>query len=279
MYMETVYLDVLFVLNFIVNYMLLLVTGRLFSQPVSRHRLCAAAGLGALYSVLFFLPLLDFFFSTAAKLAVGVCMTIITYGIRPLSRILKLSLAFCCVTFAFCGVIIGIYALVAPSAGLMRNGVLYVEVNIIQLLLATVFFYCAITLAFRGVSRRKKLAEIIIRHMGRDVKLNALLDTGNNLTDPACNYPVIIVDYKALRQVLPSDFIADGRLLDAVDIMEQMHKSEHGFRLIPFKTVGQPLSMLLAFKPEKCSVDGQAGKYMIALSPTSFDDKYDAIIG
>ena len=61
--MTVVYIDALFLLNLIVNYLLLLAAAKLAGEPLRRLRLAAGAALGGLYAAAIF------FVSSAAELS------------------------------------------------------------------------------------------------------------------------------------------------------------------------------------------------------------------
>lgn len=52
--LTVVYIDALFLLNLIVNYLLLLAAARLAGEPLRRLRLAAGAALGGLYAAAIF---------------------------------------------------------------------------------------------------------------------------------------------------------------------------------------------------------------------------------
>jgi stage II sporulation protein GA (sporulation sigma-E factor processing peptidase) len=57
---KTIYADVLFLINFIINYLLLFVTAKIAVLPLLRLKLILSASFGALYAVLSFFPSLSF---------------------------------------------------------------------------------------------------------------------------------------------------------------------------------------------------------------------------
>ena len=50
--MRTIYLDSLFILNFIIDYIIVLAAGKICALPLRRRRMAAAAAAGGLYAVL-----------------------------------------------------------------------------------------------------------------------------------------------------------------------------------------------------------------------------------
>jgi iron complex transport system permease protein len=89
--MTVVYIDSLFALNFIVNYLLLLAAVRLTGEIVNRLRLAAGAALGALYAVLIFLPGTGFLLHPVCKAGMAVLMALAAFG--GSRRLLRLILA------------------------------------------------------------------------------------------------------------------------------------------------------------------------------------------
>ena len=74
-----IYVDVLWLVNFILNYLLLWMTGLLLRQPRLTLRLACAASFGALYAVcIFFLPV-SVLYTIPGKAAVGMLMTAIAF--------------------------------------------------------------------------------------------------------------------------------------------------------------------------------------------------------
>lgn len=278
----TVYIDVLFVVNLIINYLLLLSTARLAGVPYSRLRLAAGAMLGAAFSVLLFFisvgPL------TASVLKIVCCVSIIFTAFGLKKRFLQLVLLFCAVTFIFGG---GVYALylLAGNAGLgqfpVRNGVLYVNISLRVLLLSSAAVYFLLTLVSGRLFHRphagQRTAHIRCRLAGREAAFDALEDTGFNLTDPVSNNPVIVADYSsvfpalppAARQILRTAAPDDpASALTALSGVGQ----ERLFRLIPYKTIGGS-GMMLAFRPDTLLLDGRKLKNgLVAISPTGIAD-------
>ena len=78
--MTVVYIDLLFLLNLIANYLLLLAAGRMAGAVLIRWRIGLGAAAGALYAALIFLPGLDWLAAWPCKLAAGVLLALVAYG-------------------------------------------------------------------------------------------------------------------------------------------------------------------------------------------------------
>lgn len=275
--MTVVYLDLLFLLNLIANYLLLLAAGRMAGAALRRWRIGLGAGLGALYSALIFLPGLVWLAQWPCKLAAGVLMALTAYGGEQ--RLLRVTALFFGASAALAGAVLGMELLGSASLTL-EHGVFYSPLDIRLLLLLFVACYFALSLFFRRVGQYGGgLARLELALDKGTVSLTALRDTGHSLTDPADNRPVVVAYCRALAQALPD--WADPA--DPIGSVERCHAAgSRQARLIPYRAVGVECGMLLALRTRQVKVDGRPmGRLLVALSPTPVDDGggYQALIG
>ena len=77
--MTVIYVDTLFLLNAMVDYLLLLASARLAGEPLARLRFLLGAALGGLYAVAIFLPGLSFLARPPCRLAAAVLMVLAAF--------------------------------------------------------------------------------------------------------------------------------------------------------------------------------------------------------
>ena len=275
--MTVVYADLLFLLNFIANYLLLLAAGRMAGAVLRRWRIGLGAVAGALYAVLVFLPGLGWLAHWLCKLAAGVLITLIAYGGEQ--YLLRVAVLFFGACAALAGAVLGLELLGNVSLTL-DHGVFYSQLDIRLLLLLFVACYFVLSLFFRRIGRHGgELVGLEIALNGGAVVLTALRDTGHTLTDPATNRPVVVVYWQALSKLLPD--WADANT--PIDSLERCHAAgSRQARLIPYRAVGVEHGMLLALRTQGVKADGKPlGKLLVALSPTPVDDGggYQALLG
>ncbi len=274
--MTVVYIDLLFLLNLIANYLLLLAAGRMAGAVLIRWRIGLGAAAGALYAALVFLPGLEWLAHWPCKLASGVLMALAAYGGE--AHLLRVTVLFFGASAALAGAVLGLELLGNVSLTL-DHGVFYTPLDIRLLLLLFVACYFMLSLFFRRVGRHGgELARLEIALEGGVIALTALRDTGHSLADPATNRPVVVAYWRALAGLLPG--WADPS--DPVASLERCHAAgSRQARLIPYRAVGVECGMLLAVRSQGVTVDGKpAGKLLVALSPTPVDDGggYQALI-
>ncbi len=275
--MTVVYLDLLILLNFVANYLLLLVTARMSGSIIRRWLLVLSAALGAAYAALPFLGS-EWLGHPACKIGAGILMSLIAFGSSR--NLVRVTFMFFSASAALGGMVWA--AELLGGRGLtLENGVLYSWVDIRLLLLLLILCYGVLTTLFERAfcHRRQELVPVEVTAGGRSVELTALVDTGNTLADPATNRPVLVAEGKACRRLLPIELSLE-RPVEAIELLSQL--GETGWRLIPYRAVGVSSGLLLAMRTEHITVGGKthAGA-LVAFSPTAVSDGggYQALIG
>ena len=281
--MTVVYLDEVFLLNFVVDYLLLLAAGRLSGEVLRRRRLALGAALGAAYAGAVFLPGLGFLIHPLCKVGAGVLSVLVGYGGSP--RLLRVTLVFFAVSAAFGG---GIFALqlLGSRSLVLSNGVISSPLDLKLVLLSAAGCYVLITLLFQRAARhspRRELAPAVVELGERRVALTALVDTGNTLTDPVSGRPVLVAEGTKLDGLFPPGTApTKAELRDPATALERLGRAGLRCRLLPYQAVGVECALLLALRVDRVKVDGEDyGPLLVALSPTSLTDGggYCALIG
>ena len=148
--MTVIYLDELFLLNFVVDYLLLLAAGRLSGEILRRGWLALGAAIGAAYAAAAVLPGMGFLLHPLCKLGAAVLALLAGYG--KSRRLLRVSLVFFAVSAAFGG---GVFALqLLGGRGLtLQNGIFYSAMDLRLILLSAAGCYVLITLLFQRTAR------------------------------------------------------------------------------------------------------------------------------
>lgn len=113
-----------------------------------------------------------------------------------------------------------------------------------------------------GVVHRKiweqiSLYPIQIDWNGQQIKLEALLDTGNRLHDPFTKVPVVIIELNRIRDFLPREIIELTESFNSVDLIEKLDLPEfwiERLRILPFNSLGRDHGILIGFRPDQLRV-------------------------
>lgn len=259
-----VYVDVLFTVNFFINFSLLYLTGKILRLKIKMIRLFGAAGAGALYAVLMFLPELSFIYGTAAKILSCFGIVAAAYNIRRAGLYFKTLGVFTALTLCFGGGLLALFCFTGIGAALgavIKNGVLYLKLPWQVLFSGAALLGLCVFAALRGrtAGGRNSFATIHISYMGKMGEVTALLDTGNTLSDPLSNCPVIVCEYETVKNILPYEIntlFENGDENNFVKIEKAFVNvgTKLQIRLIPFSSIGRENGLLIGFKPDSVSV-------------------------
>lgn len=117
------------------------------------------------------------------------------------------------------------------------------------------------------------------------VYINAIIDTGNFLREPITKTPVIVVEKRALLNIIP-DYILNN--LDKIINGENIDLKEYTskIRIIPFTSLGKENGILLGLKADNVLVEMEENNINISNviigiynGNLSKNGKYKALIG
>jgi stage II sporulation protein GA (sporulation sigma-E factor processing peptidase) len=190
-----VYVDVLLLQNFIVNFFLLYVVMQRVRVKVMFNRMIIAAFLGALYVITLLVPKLNFLTFLPVKLAVAFSMVFIILGYKRFWLAVKTSVLYILYSMLLCGFIVAIHLNEAESRGYtFFNTKFTYKSTLIAIMLLYIILHRTISYVKdrNTISNFTYKIEIGMKDFKADIK--AFLDTGNELREPVTNLPVIIVE-------------------------------------------------------------------------------------
>lgn len=257
-----VYVDVLFLLNFVLNFLLLLATGKICKNQAKSWRLSLGALAGSVYAVLMFFPSLAIYYTLLSKLIFSAALIAVSFSVKRWREFGRLILVFYAVNFLFAGAAFGLFYLTdlgSVAGAVMSNGIFYFDLPLGVLLTTSAGAYLLLWAVQRiytyKMSKAGKYYDIVIHYHGRQAAVHALLDTGNSLADPLTGKPVIVAELdslaplfgEAVNQIFSACQNDDTNLIPLVMEHAQLHDN---FRLIPFSSLGRENGLLLAFLPD-----------------------------
>lgn len=284
--MTVVYIDSLFLLNLLLDYLLLRVTARICGQYVPMSRLALGALFGALYAVCAFLPGCGFLTHPLIKIMAGILLALIAFGGRR--RLLRLTGVFFICACALGGGVLMI-SLLGNSGLTYSNGIPATSLDVKVLLLSAAGIYFVLTICMRCLGRYSKLSREVVPVTlvleGRSVKVDALVDTGNTLCDPLSDARVMVAEWEAVQPLFSGKFSLEERALKEPTVCAgrlSMLLGEGRVRLLPYRAVGVEAGMLLAIRVDKALIGGEKEeRLLVALCPGKLaaNGNYTALIG
>ena len=256
------YLDVIFLENIVINYIILYVTGIISKTQTKQKRLIAGALIGAFYSIIYYLLKLKIYSSFIIKIILSIVIIYVAFSSKNFKDLLKKVLLFYLSSFVFGGAAIAIIYMVNSQNITIQNGVLVGSYTLKTILIGIVVAYFTIIFAFKiiktKISKRDLICEIEITLNNIEIKSKALIDTGNLLKEPITNMPVIVMEHNLLYDVLPkeilnnSEEILGGDFSKIPENIKELYSSK--LKVIPYSSLGKQNGMLLGIRAENLIV-------------------------
>lgn len=260
--MRVIYIDILLFLNFYITYFLIVGTGCLLHREIIFSRRLLSAVCGAFSSLIILVPQLPIIPSAAVKLVFSSVIVLAAFGFGSVKGFLKNTVLFFLVNCVYAGIMLGLWLFSAPMGMVYNNGVSYFELPMWVIMLTTAAAYLVLR-AVRYFTDAKtaleKKYELLITTEKGSVRLSALPDSGNRLTDFFSGLPVIFCSIESCGSICPDGVI--GQLSSETASAEYVK----GIRLIPCTTVSGGTTAV-CFKPQKIVIfDGKEEKPVSAL--------------
>jgi len=259
--MTVVYVDILVLLNAYMTLFQLAATAKFCRARVIGWRLLLASALGGLSGLLFFLgdyPLL----CILANLICAAIIILAAFRSVGFKAFLKRMLCFCGCGAVFAGAILLCRTLGAKGLS-YRGGAVYFEISPLLLIGATAGCYLILRIFFKLTESKlpAKSCRMTVRVGRRSVVLEAVVDSGNMLSDPISGLPVAVTPESAVSPLFTGDavrfFCGDGICYD--------EGWRRRVRLIPCRTVGGG-GLLPGFLPDSVVIGSKDVKLLIAVS-------------
>lgn len=249
------YLDLIVLLNFSVDYLLLLGTFLFWEERPNHLRLLAAAALGAIYSGASLVPGFGFLGGVHWRLICLGLMSAAAFGTT--GGTLQKMVVFCFLSFALGGVA----TLVSQGGG---AGVLLCAAGV-----------CGLCRLLVGWSGKGGLVRLNISLGEKRLSLTALKDTGNTLRDPITGEKVLVLGLPEAEKLTG---LTAQQLQQPMKTLQDRPLS--GLRLIPYHAVGQEGGLMLGMRIREVTINGRTAPIVVAFAPNRLGNtQYQALLG
>ena len=271
----TVYIDVLLLLNFYIDYLLILLCEKLSGIHIKFARRVGAALWSALFSLTVLLPPMSLPLTLLTKAACVMSTVFVGFGRRHAAMYFKLCAYYIVFTYVVAGGSAALIALTGFDKATVRNSSVYFDVSPLLLIGATTAVYVLLGILKRLLPRSapsESQARISLAYGSSAVSVTALIDSGNLLKDPISGDEVSVIDSATA-------FALTG--MTASQLMSADSHRLNGFRLIPYSAVGGS-GVLPSFRVDTMTVgDKKSAAYsrvLVAVSPSPLKSGYSAIL-
>lgn len=274
-----IYLEYLFLENFLTGGLLLLLTSKLSGHSPSRIRLILGSVISGIGGFTIFIPAAGFG-GAVIRLAAAVLICTVVFagggsesGVKP-AKIVKLTLLFLALTFLSGGAAMA-FTLWRQIPAVSGNGALYLEPLTYGTLICLAVPAFGLTYIFVKLVRKRQMesitrGKVCLTIKGKVYSFEALADSGNSLREPLTGRPAALIDRKGAAKLSfrPED-AETGRDETMADRLV----------IIPYKAVGTEKGILKGIRTDSITFrekemkgavlafyDGDFGDFEVLLS-------------
>lgn len=281
----TIYLDIVFLENILMNYMILYATGFVQKKDMKSMRLIISSTIGAAYAIITYLNLIPIYTSFFMKVLLSVIMVYVAFKNQTAKSLVKNLLLFYLSSFVIGGCSLALLYMISPQNILIKDGVFIGTYPMKITLIAGIIGFTLVQISFalnkRQIKQKDLICDLEIGINKKSITIKAYMDSGNVLKDPLTEDPVVIVEKSKMEKIVH---------LDRLEIYGEGYSNyERGddklkIRLIPFKSIGSQNGMLIGIKPEYIKINYdekiiEKRSVIIALYDKKISRNYQALVG
>ena len=249
-----IYLDIFFLLNMGMNFVILMTESFFVRGSVRIRRLMVASATGATIACVMvvlgihrILPFLIILY-----LVTSIFLVRLAFGKTRPGTLIRNIMLFYVVAFLLGGLLVQL------------QEVFYMPMTGVSVLAVASFMLLLLRWLLPKIRRRQeqinRYYRVRLHYAGARIEGNALLDTGNGLYDPISHQPVLLGDRMFLKGLLKRE-------------------KEPVMRVIPFHSVGKETGLLRAFQAELLEIESEGGWKCIDRPWVAVFDKYVSVDG
>lgn len=250
MFVETVYIDMVFLVNFMMDLLLLSLLAGILRRDGRWRWLCAGALAGAVWACMAVAAVMPGWMELTGSIAAAMMMTALAFRERSIKAVFFMSVSLLGLSFFLSGMVNLVYYHTGAGYYMQRGGVpSYILFPVIGIGCAAVKKGAKLFWRYQGVQRQ--LCQVTLIYRNKRIGLTGFVDTGNQLYDPYQGRPVQIVWEEGLKGFLPQD---------------------QKFLYVPYHSVGKTDGLLKGFTADEIVIARseqvfRQQKPFVALSP------------
>ena len=259
----TIYLDVIFLENLILNFLILYAVRIETKSKIKILKTILSSSIGSAYTVLVYLINNVFFQSIIMKLLLSVVMIYIAFETKNLKELIKKLLLFYLTSFAFAGGALAIIYVVNTGKISIHDGIIYGKYTLLTIVIGIIVSFMVLIISFKLIKNKiyktDLICNITIRVNNKGLKTKALIDTGNLLKEPITNTSVIVAEHTLFKGIIPDDILEHTENILGGDFngISEVAKNKllPKMRIIPFSSLGKQNGLLLGIKAQEVIIE------------------------
>ena len=256
-----VYVDILFLINFIMVYFIFFIVNKLIKSKISLKRLAFSSFFATLLYILtiIFIPFSNILSIFIVSL-IFIISIIIGFKPKTIKYFFKIFLLVNITSFCIGGGSIALFYYINLNSvlnNLLDFTIQHFPLKILIISIISTYIIIKLFLSWykKIFIKKQSFYNITLYKNNTNVSLNALLDTGNNLKEPITKKPVIIAEFIAIKPILPEKL----KIIFYENQEDDLNKlltldNTADIRFIPFKSIGKKSGLLIGIKIDKLEI-------------------------
>ena len=255
----TIYIDIVFLENLIMNSIIIYATSIILKIKPKLIRVVTSSAIGSIYAIISYVTELSIYTSIISKGILAIVMVYIAFNPQNMKNMWKQLLIFYLTSFVFGGVALYLIYFIKPQDVFIKNGIFVGDYALKAIFLGAIIAFIIIKISIKivktKINAKDMFCKIRIKLNGKEIETKAMIDTGNLAKEPITNTPVVIVESSLLEKVLPKEILnsIDNILAGKLDGVKEEYVSR--LRCIPFSSLGKQNGMLLGIKADEIIVE------------------------
>ncbi len=274
------YIEFIILQEFVIDFMLLYITGSLFYKKINLKRILFSSLVGVIYSLSVYLADREFLSNYIVRFLVSVLLITIAHSPKGFLGYVKFIICFYTLSILIMGIIVASYYFFNS------------RLTIILIFIVIFVVYFVFKMLFYEIRKNKSeldyFRDITIYLDGNSVELVGFIDTGNEMLDAISKRPVIIVELNHVKNLFCTEVFNEIKKVyeNNSNLIDFMYRklNEYNFRLLKYNTINSsdeymigviPSKTIIKYKGSKRCVDCIIGLYPRALSD---ENKFQALL-
>lgn len=264
----TIYIDIIFFENLIMNIIILYATAIILKIKPRVINVILSSGIGSIYAIITYITEIPIYTSLILKALLAIIMIYVTFN-PPNTKILWKQVAiFYLTSFIFGGVTLYLIYYIKPQEVFIKNGIFVGKYILKVIMLGAIVAFFTIRISLRiiktKITPKDMYCKIKVKLNEEIIETRAMIDTGNLAKEPITNTPVVIVESTLLEGIVPIKILNNledilcGDFSQISDEMQEKYISK--FRCIPFSSLGKQNGMLLGIRADEILVETEDEK-------------------
>ena len=250
----TIYLDIVFFENFILNYIIILSTAIISKSKIKLTSIMLSSTIGGIFSILNYLMNINSLENMILKIIISILMMLIAFNEYKIKKLIKQLLFFYLVSFTFGGIAFMLLFFIKPQNIIMKSnhlvGTYPIKITILAGILGFVVIFLIEKIIKDRLNKKSMICDLEIFYDGKIRKIKTMIDTGNLLKEPISKNDVIIVEKESLEGIVSKDILENIKYILKGKWIQEKNIYSYKIKLIPFSSLGNDNGLLLGFKPD-----------------------------